>query len=811
MSAAVRLIAVFLAVIAAMTAPAFAQDDRDAARDREIAAAAATLDKLGVTLEEEGVDDAAAFGADIRAAVDASRALLPPVETAIKRAQDSLALLGPAPKAGDPAEAPLLAAERQTLADRAAYFQAQRTRILANAEEGARLVAALSQQRLEARWRRILRRDVPLIAPSLWTKAAAETEALTAKVDTYFEKWGEGRAGKGGVLPGAVAIGIAFALSFLMFGPVRGWARSAITARLETLEPTPARRVAVAGVRMLTRVIPGIVGGFAVIETARGVGLLADDGVGVARAIWGALIAFLIVDGFSTGILSPATSAWRLAAFDAGRARTASALALAIVLIVGAKTIFVAMANAAGDAASASRLAMGIAALAAGALFFILCLPAKRDGQAPAPEGDSAKSFWPALRFAGRILGVAIGAAAVAGHINLADFAATRVYYLALLAAVLWFARAGLREATGWGDRRLRAGKGSSAADEPGAFNFWIGLGVDAVLAMLAAPALFLLAGFEGSAVRDLFARALVGFRFGGVVISLTDILFAILAFLAILAGTRLLQGGLKRGPLAHSRMDAGVQNSLVTLFGYAGLVFAAATALSIAGVDLSNLALIAGALSVGIGFGLQSVVNNFVSGLILLFERPIKVGDWIVTGSGEGIVKKISVRSTEIETFDKAAIIIPNAELVASTVTNLTHKNNMGRVRIPVGVDYGSDPELVREVLLKCADDNPLVVRFPEPLVIWEAFGPSSLDFELRCFLGDIGKGLQARTELRFAIFNAFKDNGIEFPHPQTDIHLKAWPRENAGPVNAVFQGKRRENMPPRLEPEDPATADDE
>lgn len=803
MTGARRLIAAVAAVAAILTAAA-AQDDRDLARDKEIAAAAETLAKLGATLDDAGVDDANSFTADVREAVEASRALLPPVETALRRAEESLALLGPAPKESEPAEAPLLAADRKALTERVAYFQGQRTRLLANTDEGARLLASLSQQRLEARWRRILRRDATLVAPSLWSNAAAEAGVLGGKVSAYFSRWSENRDGQGGALLAASAIGLAFAFSFLMFGPVRSWTRRAFTARLETLEPTPARRVAVAGVRMLTRVIPGIIGGFAVIETARAVGLLVDDGVGVARAVWGALVAYLIVDGFSTGILSPAAPAWRLAGIDESRARTASFLIVAIVLIVGAKSVFVAITYAAGEGASARALATGIAALIVGALLFALSLPGEK-----AAEAEPKKSAWPALRFTGRILGVAIGAAAIAGHINLADFAATRVYYLALIAALMWFLRASLRETLAFADRRFKAGKRVTDND-PGVFNFWIGLGVDAALVMIAAPALFLLAGFEWTAVRDLFARALVGFRIGGVVISLTDILVAIFAFVAILAGTRLVQGGLQRGPLAHSRMDAGVQNSLVTLLGYAGLVFAATTALSIAGVDLSNLALIAGALSVGIGFGLQSVVNNFVSGLILLFERPIKVGDWIVTASGEGIVKKISVRSTEIETFDRSAIIIPNAELVASTVTNWTHKNNMGRVRVAVGVAYDSDPVRVREILLKCAEENPLVVRFPEPFVSWEGFGASSLDFDLRCFLSDIGKGLQARTELRYAIYKAFKENGIEFPYPQQDIHVRSWPRErqNAPPPAAA---SARNPAPPRLEPDDPEVAEDD
>ena len=768
-----RRLSAIVAALAATLMVAVAQDDRDRAREEEIAARAAALASLAAAFDKNEIDDEAAFAAEVRAAVEASRALLPAVETALRRAEESLALLGPAPKADEPPEAALLAEDRKALTARVAYFQGQRTRLLANADEGARLLAALSQQRFEARWRRILRRDAPLISPSLWTQAAAQSAALSAKTAAYVARWKTARNGEGGALLAAIAIGAAFAFSVLMFGPVRRWARTAFSARLEALEPTPARRVALAGVRMLTRVVPGVIGGVAVIETARAVGLLAEDGVGVARAVWGALIAYLLVDGFASGILSPAAPAWRLGAFDAARARTASFLILAIVFIVGAKSIFVAVTHAAGEAGSAARLATGLAAVIVGALVFALCLPA-RPPEGAGAEAGKAGAFWPGLRFIGRIFGVAVGAAAIAGHVALADFAATRVYYLALIAAVVWFARAGLREGIAFADRRLR---GARRAEAPGAddFNFWIGLGVDAVLLLLTAPALFLLAGFEWTAVRDLFARALVGFRVGGVVISLTDILVAIFTFVAILAGTRLVQTGLQRGPLAHSRMDAGVQNSLVTLIGYLGLVLAAATALSIAGVDLSNLALIAGALSVGIGFGLQSIVNNFVSGLILLFERPVKVGDWIVTNSGEGIVKRISVRSTEIETFDRSSIIIPNSELVTSTVTNWTHKNALGRIKIPVGVSYASDPEKVKEVLLRCAEAHPMILRHPPPFVVWMDFGASALQFELRAFVRDIGQGLQARTELRFAIFKAFREEGIEIPFPQQDVHIRS------------------------------------
>ncbi|MEM9093933.1 MAG: mechanosensitive ion channel domain-containing protein, partial [Pseudomonadota bacterium] len=230
------------------------------------------------------------------------------------------------------------------------------------------------------------------------------------------------------------------------------------------------------------------------------------------------------------------------------------------------------------------------------------------------------------------------------------------------------------------------------------------------------------------------------------------------------------------------TRLDSGVQNSLKTLIGYVGLLIAFAAGVSALGFDLSNLAIIAGALSVGIGFGLQSIVNNFVSGLILLFERPIKVGDWVVTSAGEGIVKRISVRSTEIETFNRSSVIVPNSELISNAVTNMTHKNTVGRLIIPVGVSYDSDVEEVIRLLEEAANETKLMVSYPAPYVYFESFGDSALNLELRGFVRDINQSLSIRTKLRVAIFNKLKEAGVSIPFPQRDVHVRA-----AGPAGTA------------------------
>ncbi len=782
--------AALLLSIIVWSAVALAQAPPDL--EREIAAASRSLNDLSEDLRADGVDDRRLFEREVRDIIAISRERLRPVEDALGRAEGSLSLLGPAPKEGEPAEAAALAAERAELVSRVSTARGQRTRILATIDQGSALLGELSERRLRDLYRKIFNRGTPLVAPELWPRAASDFNALSGAMGRHFANWREQRASSGGVLLPLGGLAAALLLSVLMYGPVRKWMRRAFTARIEKHEPTAPRRVAVAGVKMLSRLILGVIGGLFVIETSRAFGLLGPEGVPVARAIWIALIAYLLVDGFTNGLFAPSAPGWRLAEIDAAKARLASALLVSIVVIVGAKSVIAEIAMAANGADSFTRVINGVAAVAVGGLLFMLCrkrlwapAPAVEPPLEPLAENETAiQGPWPVVRLGGRALAVFIVLAALTGFVSLADFAATRLYFLGLVLALAWFLRAALRETAAWADRRLSAGRGDTAKkEETQAFRFWVGSGIDLVLLLLLAPMLFILAGVDWTAVRDFFLRALIGFRIGGVVISLSEIFIAVAVFVGILALTRVVQGVLQRGPLAHSNVDSGIQNSLTTLFGYGGLVVALVAGLAMLGADLSNLALIAGALSVGIGFGLQSIVNNFVSGLILLFERPIKVGDWIVTTSGQGIVKKISVRSTEIETFDRSSIIVPNSELVASTVTNWTHKTTLGRVRVPVGVSYNSDPEKVREILLKCANDHPLVVRYPEAFVVWEDFGASSLDFELRAFIGDIIKRIQVRTDLRFAIFRAFNEEGIEFPFPQQDIHIRSMPGDQPKP----------------------------
>ncbi len=167
--------------------------------------------------------------------------------------------------------------------------------------------------------------------------------------------------------------------------------------------------------------------------------------------------------------------------------------------------------------------------------------------------------------------------------------------------------------------------------------------------------------------------------------------------------------------------------------------------------------------------------MNNFVSGVILLIERPVRVGDWIEVGTAEGIVQRINVRSTEIETFDRQSVIVPNSELLTNHLTNYTHRNLTGRVRCPVGVAYDADPDQVMEILHEVARAHPQVLRYPLPLITFKGFGDSSLDFELRAFIRDVNRRLVVASDLNVAILKALRAAGIEIPYPQRDLHLRS------------------------------------
>jgi small-conductance mechanosensitive channel len=251
--------------------------------------------------------------------------------------------------------------------------------------------------------------------------------------------------------------------------------------------------------------------------------------------------------------------------------------------------------------------------------------------------------------------------------------------------------------------------------------------------------------------------------RLGDINLSLVDLAIASLTLLFGLRGVRGLKRWERERVMPNTRLDLGLQNSISTGLGYVGGLIVIIIAIMVLGIDFASIALVAGALSVGIGFGLRTVVENFVAGLLLLIERPVKTGDWIVVGTTEGIVKSISVRSTEIETFDRASVIVPNSALIASPVTNWTHKNRIARVIVKLSTTLSTDPRQIESILLACAREGEHVMKHPAPSVIFRSIGEEKLDFELRCFVADTDYYLPTLSALNFAINGAMRRERIK------------------------------------------------
>ena len=425
----------------------------------------------------------------------------------------------------------------------------------------------------------------------------------------------------------------------------------------------------------------------------------------------------------------------------------------------------------------------------------------------------------PGIKYRFRLLraaatvGLIIGIAAVLiGYQNFAGYVIHGITRSALALFVLWLfvwlvstGLKSLRQEETDDPSALRQALGAGGGVSRSAIGF-MQLVSDLVLWLSVIVYLIYVWDESGTTLEQLIDLVVRGGTVGTIRLVPAQIIGGILVFAALLIVIGWIKRWIDRRWLQHIVMERGAREALITLFGYVAFIIALLVGLTQAGVDLGGLAIVSGALALGIGFGLQEIANNFVSGLILLFERPIRAGDFVTVGDIEGFVRKISIRATEIETLDNQNVLVPNSELVSGRVTNWVLRDPHGRIRLVVGVAYGSDVEKVRDILQDVACRHPEVItdgRAPAPRALFMGFGDSSLDFELRCRINRIDRRFAVASDLNFQIDAEFRNAGVSIPFPQRDLHIVSYPEAAAAAEEPRTQPPIEEPAVRELQPE--------
>lgn len=727
----------------------------------------------------------------------------------LRDVERTLKPLGPPPAEGDAPEEDTLRELRRELQQAAAEFTARAS--IAEATEGRATdlqenIASWEQERFRSRLAELLPRPW---RPEVWRQATRDglafIEALTrAPVDWWAEHRSEGHAAK------TLAVLIVLPLIGLVSGwPLRKWILRRF-GRGEEAAPNYARRiVAAVADGVANAVVPVVIIALVVLALTLQ-GLLTGQMAPLVYVISAALAGYLVLFGLTQAAFSPVQVAWRIVPVDPARAQQLLGAIRITALVAVAGNALLALMLSTGrhtphlESVFLLLLTTGIGITAAWALapaYWISSVEASQQGgsveeaaeqlpeAATDAEQDDTRPLLDVARSLLRAVVVIAPFGALLGYGRLAHFAQSRLLGTAVLFGFGLLLRLAVHELIQQfylsqpmrrhGTVPVRPSGPSSPALKRSVQGmiFWTGLVADLLIFIPLGYLLLLLYGVSYTKLLLWTQSLFSGVTIGGFTLAPGNLLVALLVIMAGLIATNIVRRWLTRSVLPNTRLEFGARSSIAAGTTYLGVGIAVLLALAALGLNFTNLALVVGALSLGIGFGLRTVVENFVAGVVLLIERPIKVGDWIIIGPHEGIVRQISVRSTEIETFDRASVIVPNAQLISTSVINWTHKNRMARERIEVRVAYGSDTEQVAQILLQCARAHAKVLQVPPPVALFMNFGDSGLNFELRCCIGDADEFMAIRSELYFALERTLREAGVSIPFPQRDLHIRRSP----------------------------------
>jgi small-conductance mechanosensitive channel len=748
---------------------------------KEVAEADPVLDKISAALKqiESRLDRHDLTDSDL----EALRHQLDPVSVQTGEVVDRLAPmlegikarldeLGPAPKADGeaPPESAEVTAERT--AQQKLYSDTdellKRARMLAVAADQMR--ATITAQRRALFTRSLFARAESLGNPMLWVEVWHELPDDAAEVRTLFTQW-IGAAGERLDGRKLSVLGGAAALLLLLYAAILWHGKRTLTREPQPADPSRLRKVLGAWRVTLAVALAPIAAVFLIGFGLQSFELSSGALEPFFEACGGAVIRIAAAAGITLGLFAPARPRWRLPALNDAAARGVVRAATGLACLVSVSRIFAALADVTGASLPVAVAMRGLFALLSA---FLVAMElwrfgaAANSGEPRAREQAGQRDWFDLLRAGAWVAVFAIAASVLAGYAAFGSFLADQLFWAGAVGCA-WFLTSVLTdELIGVSfSAGTRAGQRLMAS---------IGLRRDTLeligvlasglmrLVLFAVAAIFILApwGVQSSDVETALSAAFLGFRIGATTISPASVVIAVGIFALTIAAIHTALQWFDENVLPRTRLDLGLRNSIRTSLGYVGVITAAGFALGYLGLSFEKLAIVAGALSVGIGFGLQSIVNNFVSGLILLWERAVRVGDWIVVGSDQGYVRRINVRSTEIETLDRSQVIIPNSNLVTGVVKNLVRNDRTGRLVIPLAVSGAADPEKVRSVLLTIAKANPLVLNIPSPQVLLTGMSASALNFELCVFVGDVETMARANSDLHFAVFKSFKEEGF-------------------------------------------------
>jgi potassium efflux system protein len=784
-----------------------------------------TLDRIeqDMVAGDIGERKIAALEQELRALQEAARSLRNASEkqlAPLRREQEALGILPPAsetaPADGEtqPAQQPSQLSEgaeqrRVELEARVADVEGRIRQIdlvLARSQALLRQLAGLSSRQTAER---LLSRGPSIFDASTWSTARSEfTRFGFILVEKLEDWWARSRPARIGFAPWLVATFVAaIALLATIFG--RRWLHRRYGYDPSIEQPTYARTVVAATVEALTGGLGPALALLAFGSTMITLDVATPRTAPVPFAAGIGFIFYFIASNVVRAVFSPDLPQWRLAPLSAEKSARLGRLLHVLAVYLGVVTaIYVTVSWMGHFGPESNGIRVLVLTSGTALILFLLLDPAlwkptneeadeaKPMGPAsptaaagPSPAGkpgepDFEPSIPPFRQFLRLLLAaalIAVPIASIAGYYELARHI-TRVILLGTVS--LWIAyliRIGTRELLHWllmpGTYRVGPlGRALSLRREGSErLALLLQFAADIVLGLATVHVLLLIVGVPQTIISVAVGEFLDGVTVGEVTFSPGDIIIGLAIFIGGIVVTRYLSRLIETRILPRTRFDSGVRNSLSVAANYIGILIAGIIGIAAMGLDLSNLAIIAGALSVGIGFGLREVVNNFVSGLLLLVERPIKVGDWIVVGEFEGTVRRISVRSTEIETFDRADVIIPNSLLITGSVMNWTHRSKTMRLKIAVSVTHEADPQKVYEILAKLPESYDEVLRYPAPHVSFAGYDENSLDFLLLFFVRDATGHNDVQTRMRLELLKVFEAEGIEIPHPKRDIRILA------------------------------------